>query len=147
MIKKIQIKRWLYHAKYRYVTVNNVVLAVALLIAFGWTWGSVSMMQRNYSLQRKLDDKQRQLTLHELEVDTLELQRNYYRSDEYQELAARRYLGLANKDEKLIVLPPNSEEAKKVDEQTDITVVAQTKTSNLQQWMDFLSGKNISNLQ
>ncbi len=141
-------RRWYYHIKYRYLSLNNVVLAVALLMAFGWAWGSVSMMQRNYTLQRKLDTKERQLTLNQLEVQNLEFQRNYYQSTEYQELAARRYLGLVNPGEKVLILPPNSAQAKAdTNSTTNSTTVSIPQPSNFRQWLDFLSGKNVSRLQ
>ena len=139
-------RRYYYLLKVRYATPNNLVLAVALLIAFGWAFGSVSMMQRNYALQRKLDTKERQLTLNQLEVSTLEYQKNYYQSTEYQELAARGYLGLGNPDEKVLVLPPNSDEAKKADVANNTIQTVEPKT-NLQLWIDFLSGKNAQRLQ
>ena len=143
-IRAMNWRRHYYQLKHRFMTTNNIVLAVALLVAFGWAWGSVSMMQRNYSLQRKLDTKERELTLNQLEVATLEYERNYHQSTEYQELAARIYLGLANPGEKVLILPPNSEEATKAGDSTTASVAATAgaEPSNLSQWIDFLSGKN-----
>jgi hypothetical protein len=138
-------RRWYYRAKHQYFTVNNMVLMAAGLIALSWAWGSVSMMQRNYALQRKLDGKERELVLHQLEVETLEYQKNYYQSPEYQEIAARTYLDLANPGEKVLLLPPNSNEAK----QTMTTKASEApvvQSSNMQQWIDFLSGKNAERL-
>ena len=88
------------------------ILAVALLIAASWAWGSVTVMQRNFALQKDADEQQRQLQLTQLEVDTLQYQQNYYKSDEYKDLAARKFLGLASPGEKVLILPPNSQAAK-----------------------------------
>ena len=50
-MKKINIRKIYYHLRHRYLTLNNVVIAVALMIGLGWAWGSIGMMQRNFALQ------------------------------------------------------------------------------------------------
>ncbi len=126
---------------------NNVVLGIALLIAASWTWGSMQAMQRNYTLQKDLDNKQRQVTLLQLEADKLQYEQNYYRSDEYKELAVRERLGLAFPGEKVLILPPNSEEAKASDAAyTNKKVATPVQASNLEQWINFLFGGTYRNL-
>ncbi|HTK39314.1 MAG TPA: hypothetical protein VL362_00440 [Patescibacteria group bacterium] len=143
-IDRHTVRRLYYHIRHNYFTLNNAVIALAAIVAIGWAWGAVSMMQRNYTLQRKLDAKQRELTLAALEVDTLKYQGRYYASPEYQDLAARESLGLANPGEKMLVLPPNSERAKKVDEEVSSNPsLRSTQSSNFQQWLDFFAGKNV----
>lgn len=137
----LSLRRLAYHVKHRYFNLNSIVIAIAAVIALGWAWGSVSVMQRNYVLQRNLDNKQRSLTLMQLEVDTLNYQRQYYASAEYQELSAREHLGLANSGEKVLLLPPNSKEAKEFG-QTTVQAPQLAKPSNFEQWLDFLSGNN-----
>jgi cell division protein FtsB len=142
-MKNINIRKIYYHIRYRYLTMNNVVVAVALVIGGAWAWGSIGVMQRNYDLQKDLDARVRQQKLIELETQTLALQQNYYKSSEYQELAVRERMGLAAPGEKVIVLPPNTQAAKDADE-----VVASVKSidtqpmSNVEQWMNFLFGGN-----
>ena len=87
----MDIKKKLYHSWRVYGTMNNIVVAVALLIAASWAWGSISVMQRNFTLQKDADEQQRQLELSQLQVDTLQYQQNYYKSDEYKDLSARTY--------------------------------------------------------
>lgn len=136
-------RRLAYHIKHRYMTLNNVVIAIAAVITVAWAWGSVSMMQRNYQLQRRVDDKQRELKLTELEVQTLEYQKRYYGSVEYQELSARENLGLVNPGEKVLNLPPNSDWAKNYGKTPAQTVAtSRVKPSNPEQWVDFLLGNN-----
>ncbi len=127
-----------------YGSMNNIVVAVALLVAASWAWGSVTVMQRNFALQRDADEQQRQVELSQLEVDTLQYQQNYYKSDEYKDLAARTYLGLVSPGEKVLVLPPNSA-AVKEDDGVASKKVGSKKTgpsSNLDQWLNFLLGNN-----
>ena len=77
-MKNINIRKWYYHFRHRYVTMNNVVIAVALIIGASWTWGSIGMMQRNYNLQKEVDGKKRDQQLADLEVQTLAYQQHYY---------------------------------------------------------------------
>ncbi len=119
---------------------NNVVLAIALLIAASWVWGSVQAMQRNYALEKELDAKRRELRLVELETELLKYQQRYYQSDEYKELAVREKLGLALPGEKVLVLPPNTAAAKESDTKTEELLPVRAVPSNLQQWINFLLG-------
>jgi len=135
----INIQKTLYRIRHQYLTVNNVVIAVAFLIAASWVWGSLGMMQRNYSLQKELDYKKQQLELTQLQKDTLEFQKKYYQTAEYQELAVRESLGLVRPGEKALILPPNT-----VTDETPATTVAaagiRAEASNLEQWVNFLFG-------
>lgn len=143
-MKNISLRKILYLARHKYLTFNNVVILVAFLIAAGWVWGSLQVMQRNYALQKEVDNKKRQLRLVELQKDSLQLQNRYYATDEYKELALRDSLGLVMPGEKVLILPENSEAAKAADKaaQTRTSDVArpQEQTSNLEQWLNFLFG-------
>ena len=141
MAIKINIRKFFYTIRHDYLTFNNLVILAALLIAAGWAWGSLQVMQRNYALQREVDYKKRQLQLAELQKENLRLQNKFYQTDEYKELALRDSLGLVMPGEKLLILPENSAEAKAADkaatQTTDTTV---QETSNLEQWLNFLFG-------
>ena len=139
-MRHINIQKIIYHVRHKYLTLNNVVILVAFLIAAGWIWGSLGVMQRNYSLQKEIDYKKRQLQLTELQRDNLSLQKNFYQTTEYQELAIRSTIGLVRPGEKALVLPPNSEAAIKEDSVKTVTPTAQVTTSNLEQWVNFLFG-------
>ncbi len=131
----------------RYTTLNTVVILIGAIVVSGWVWGSITTMQRNYALQKEVDARERKLALTQLEVDTMQLQKNYYASDEYKELAARERLGLAAPGEKVLLLPPNSAAAKA----TNITEKSPTATTrtltNFEQWMLFLFGGSAARLQ
>jgi len=140
VMAKINIRKFIYAARHKYLTLNNVVILVAFLIAASWVWGSLGMMQRNYSLQKEVDFKKRQLELVELQRDNLEFQKKYYQTAEYQELAVRESLGLVRPGEKILILPENSEAAKKADKASTNDIIAVTQTSNIEQWINFLFG-------
>ncbi|MDB5162658.1 MAG: hypothetical protein JWO54_288 [Candidatus Saccharibacteria bacterium] len=138
----INIHKIIYTLRHKYLTFNNVVIAAAFLIAASWVWGSLEVMQRNYALQKEVDIKQRQLQLTKLQRDSLELQKKYYQTDEYKELAVRDTLGLVKPGEKLLILPDNTDQAKAADAPVQQTAAVQQAVPNLQQWLNFLFGGN-----
>jgi len=144
-INQTNIRRAYYHVRHNYITTNNIVVLIGLCIAASWAWGSVQAMERNYSLQKHVDYMQRELSLAKLEKTKLEYEQNYYNSDEYKELAAREKLGLVSPGEKVLILPPNTVP---VDEDRKQTFTPQAvEQSNIQQWINFLSGASFRNLQ
>jgi len=139
--KQRQLKRFFYHVRHEYVTMNNMVLVIAAVIAVSWAWASVQAVQRNYQLQSQIDDKKRQEQLVELQTENLKFEQHYYQSDEYLTLEAKRRLGLAEPGEKLLILPANSAAVKQESAQEDMSSVVATTTPPpppLQQWLGFL---------
>ena len=140
MLDKLSIrtKRALYRLRHDYLTLNNAVFAVAIIIALNWTWNSVEVMQQNYELQQSVDAKRRQVQLEKLRVDTLELESKYYTTLEYQELAVRERLGKGMPGEHALIVPST----KQSDDPTAPQATATVEESNFQQWLKFLfSGK------
>jgi len=146
-MKKINIRRIYYKVKKDYFTLNNAVIAVAFIIAANWVWGSLGVMQKNFTLQKELDDKSRQLIVAQLDTDNAKLEQRYYQTDEYKELAVRQRLGLVTPGESVLILPPNSEAVKSADEAASTKVsIASAKISNFEQWANFLFGSNNANI-
>ena len=143
-MKKIKIHHIIYQLRHKYLTLNNAVIAVALMIAAGWAWGSLEVMQKNYKLQKELDDKSRQLIVAQLDTDSAKLEQRYYKTDEYKELAVRQRLGLVTPGESVLILPANSEAAKEADKPKPTAFETQptVPVSNFNQWMNFLFGGN-----
>ncbi len=139
---KINIRKFIYAFRHKYMTFNNVVIAVAFLIAASWVWGSLQVMQRNFALQKEVDQKTRVLELTKLQRDSLELQKRFYQTDEYKELAARETLGLVMPGEKIVILPANSQGVLDADKAatTSSVFVSKDTTSNIEQWLNFLFG-------
>ena len=124
------------------MTLNNGVILIAAMITCGWIWGSLGVMQRNYALQKELDDKKRELIVSQLAVDNAKLEQRYYNTVEYKELAVRERLGLGLSGERVLILPANSDEVIKSDDNTQTSTVKVTQQSNFEQWMNFLFGGN-----
>lgn len=122
---------------------NNMVMAVALVVGAGWAWASVGAMQRNYALQKEVDAKIRDQKLLELETQNLAFQQKYYKSAEYQELALRERMGLARPNERMLLLPPNTAAAKEADGKLAKKAAArEPDEANVQQWINFIFGGN-----
>lgn len=142
-MKKINIRRKYYRFRHDYLTLNNIVVAIGLAIAAGWVWGSLGVMQRNYTLQKELDDKSRQLIVAQLDTASAQLEQRYYQTDEYKELAVRQRLGLAAPGESVLILPPNSQAAKDAGNVNAVKTTSDLgQKSNLWQWINFLFGGN-----
>ena len=78
-----------------------------------------------------------------LETESLEIEKEYYKSAEYQDLAVRQSLGLGASGEKLLVLPPYTDWVRqKQAEQVTKQALAPPKISNFNQWINFLLGGN-----
>ncbi len=141
-MKNRKIHRVIYQLKNRYLTLNNIVIAIAFLIAGSWVWGSIGVMQRNYTLQQTLNHKQQELVLAELETRNLELEQTYYKTHEYQELAVREKLGMGAPGEHVLFLPNQPVQALTTAETSHAsTQPLVDQPSNFQQWMDFLFGR------
>lgn len=138
-MQKINIRKIIYHIRHRYWTLNNIVIAVAFLIAASWIWGSLQAMQRNYTLQKQVDYKKQQLQVIDLETENLRLQQNYYKTSEYQELRLRE-LGLARPGERQLILPVNTEQARQASATVAVVRPSGAQTNNLEQWINFLFG-------
>ena len=146
-MKKINIRRLYYKISHKYFTLNNAVVVIGLMIAAGWAWGSLGVMQRNYALQKTLDDKSRQLIVAQLDTESAKLEQRYYNTDEYKELAVREKLGLVSPGESVLILPANSAAAKAIDSGTsEDSSTSAVKQSNFTQWMNFLFGGNSSSI-
>lgn len=142
-MKKINIRRLYYKISHKYFTLNNVVVVIAFVIAAGWVWGSLGVMQRNYALQKELESKTRQLTVAQLDTESAKLEQRYYNTNEYKELAVRERLGLVSPGESVLILPPNSEAAKNIGKTDPTAAAVQTApVSNFTQWINFLFGSN-----
>lgn len=134
-VDRITINRFLYRLRHDYLTLNNIVVVAAFLIALGWVWGSIEAMQRNYELQQMVATKRRQVEIETLQVALLGYEGKYYESAEYLDMEARRRFGLGTPGEKQLIVPSTDEASIK-----ESTPPQTATTSNFQQWMNLLFG-------
>ncbi len=139
---KNSLRRLNYKTRHDLLTVENVVLALAIVLCFVWTYQSIVAMNRNWELSEKLTTERKKLELLTIEVETAELANEYYKTDEYQELMARQLLDKKLPEENMVVMPENSEAAKnKYAEKTETQTVTEREYSNFEKWMMYLFPK------
>ena len=125
-----------------FLTVENVVLILAIVLCLTWTYQTIAAMSRNWELSERLTEERKNLELISLEVEAAELTNEYYKSNEYQELMARRNLDKKLDGENMVVMPENSEEAKnKHQEESKVAAEEEPKYTNFEKWMMYLFPK------
>jgi len=137
MSVKDSLRRARFRLKHDFFTIENVVLLVAVALCLVWTYQSIAAMSRNWELSDTLTREKRQLELLNIEVETAELENEYYKSEEYQELMARRLLDKKMSGENMVVLPKNSEAAKTKHKVEEIRLT-EREYSNFEKWMMYL---------
>ena len=129
-----------FHFSSDILTLDNIFLTVIIIVSLSWIWGNITAMEKNYALQKKLELKRREALISEISYKTLEYEQKYLKSSEYQEIAARQKLGLANEGEHLLILSKYPEEVEEARRE-------KPKTSNFTQWMNFLFGGNAQKVE
>ncbi len=144
-IKTRSRQTW-YRLKNDYLKTSNILTIAGIIIGGVFVYSSISTLYKNYAAEKRVEEKLRERTIAELQAATLEYERNYYQSKEYQELAARERLGLAAEGENLLVLPKNPEETTSWENPVISNPESDTSErepeSNFYQWMQFLFGGN-----
>lgn len=134
---KSTVRKAKYYLKHNFFSIENVVLLFAIIMCLMWTYQSIEAMSRNWELVERLNADKKALELLEIEVETAELENEYYASAEYQELSARKLAGKQLPGEHMVYLPENTEVAKN---KHRVAVVAESKReySNFEKWKMFL---------
>lgn len=135
---KTKYRRLIYKLKHDYLSVENVVLVLAVFLCLMWTYQSIMAMSRNWDLTERLTTEKKALELLNVEVEAAELENEYYKSDEYQELLARKYLDKQFSGEKMVVMPENSETARNKYKIATITERTEKNYSNIEKWIMYL---------
>jgi cell division protein FtsB len=80
-------------------------LIVFLIIMLLVTWSGVKSVQTNYGLQKKISNLQQENQVQQLKNGNLNLENNYYNTNQYLELSARQDFGLAQAGETEVIIP------------------------------------------
>lgn len=122
----------------------TVFVGIALLV----TWSGVGIIQTNYALQQRISRLEQENALQALENSTLGLRNEYYNTDQYLELQARKQFSRGAPGEKLLLVPrdvalrsskdfPEPEE-KQIEKKPSKPKYQQ----NFEAWMEFLFRRN-----
>ena len=135
----VKFRRFKYKLRHDFFTTPNIVLVLAIILCLNWTYRSIEAMSRNWELSERLNTAKKTLELRKIEIETQELENAYYETEEYQELAARKFAGKQLDGEKMVYLPENSDAAKNK-HASEVAVVTEEKKeySNFEQWMMYL---------
>lgn len=137
-----KIKKFIKHPSFKQLQDVRVLgLVVFGILAVLVSWSTISAIQTNYELQKKISGLQQENDVKKLENTNQELKNAYYNTDAFLELAARRQFGKAALGEKLVIVPkavalayttelPNSNA-------TDAPAQGSHYQSNFQAWMNF----------
>ncbi len=128
--------------------VRNLGMIAFGIVALMVTWSSIKVVQTNYSLQKQLSALQQQNEVQKLANENLKLKNQYYNTDQYLELAARKHFNKALPGEKLIIVPKEVALARTIEavplQTPEDSVLATDKASggslqrNFNAWLDFL---------
>ena len=142
MVSMNKIRTWVrrlkFYLKHDFLAIENVVLMFAIVLCLVWTYQSITAMSRNWELSEKLTTEKKELELASMEVEAAQLENDYYKSAEYQEILARKNLDKQLPGEKMVVMPENTEEAKNKHEEAIEVSLREREYSNFEQWMNFL---------
>ena len=137
MSMKDSVRRAKFRLKHDFFTVENIVLMLAITMCLVWTYQSIAAMSRNWELSEKLTTEKKTLELLNVEVAMAELENEYYATEEYQGMLARKYLDKKTPGENMVVLPENTVEAK-TKHQDVVVEKTQKEYSNFEKWMMYL---------
>ncbi len=135
---KTQLRRLSYFTKKDFLTIHNVATVGAIILGLVFTYNAVTATTRNWQLEQKLKERTLESAKLEIEVETLTLEKQYYNTEEYQEIMARKKQNKMLPGETMVILPNNSEKAKNKYSENDNK--AEKKRSNFEEWLDFLFG-------
>ena len=137
MSVKDNLRRTKFRLKRDFFTLENIALLLAIVLCLVWTYQSIVARSRNWKLSETLITEKKELELLNVEVEAAELENEYYKTNEYQELMARKILDKKLSGENMVILPDNSEEAK--NKHKVAKVEKQEKSySNFEKWMMYL---------
>jgi len=128
------------------VSLHNLGMLIIVLVALSVSWTSTKIIQRNYNLLKKITILEQQVMIDEAGIANQKLMNEYYKTDTYLEIAARKQFNKALPGEKLMLIP-KSLALQKVPSlaamQSEDDNVATVKLQNWQKWIRFLTGRAI----
>jgi len=125
----------------RFNDIRFVGQAIFVLIVLLISWSGVKSIQTNYNLQKQISSIKEQNSLQTLQNENLKLQNQYYQTNQYLDLSARQNFGLADPNEKELIVPQQVALAHTVKLPSDNSASASYKSSNsqsnLESWVNF----------
>ncbi len=121
---------------------KNLGLYAVFIIALSVTWSSIKIIEKNYQLEKQINQLQQEVSIQDQTNKNQKLKNEYFKTDAYLELAARKYFGKANPGEKLVLVPADVSQKYIHPEAEPATAKTVIRTAprfiqNLQDWINF----------
>lgn len=123
-----------------------IVFGIMVLLA---SWSGVSVIETNYGLQKQAAQIDQQNQVQQLTNTNLQLQNEYYNTDTYLELTARKQFGKGAPGETLLLVPKSVAlaHAKALPDTAPKSIAPQkdsrtTSQKNFDAWMAFFFRRN-----
>lgn len=123
--------------------IRNIGLYVLVIITLSVAWSSVKSIQKNYEIEKQITALTQEVEVLGQEAKNQALKNDYYKTDAFLELAARKYYGKGLPDEQFISVP--TEVANKYTH-PDITELEKAVSANakstpkfIQNWQDWFN--------
>lgn len=116
---------------------GQVLFVIIVLLI---SWSGIKSIQTNYGLQKQISGLNQENSVQKLKNNNLELQNQYYNSNQYLELSARQNFGLAKPGEQEIIVPESVAMAYTVDvpsDKKDTGTQQPVYQHNFESWVDF----------
>lgn len=131
------------------IDARTIGLGAVIIVAISVTYSSAKIIHKNYQLEQQITILQQENTLQEQINTNQKLTNEFYKTDAYLDLAARKFFNKAAAGETL-VLVPEEVAMKYTTPQPELSTAngaAATPTflTNWRTWFNFLSGKPITN--
>lgn len=118
--------------------VNQIVRIVGIVIAISLIWQTVKVVQRNYTLQAQVDRLEDEVAVLELQNQRLKYDIEYFKTDEYLELAARKEFNKRASGESVVALSKDDATDPPLPEDRVDTLPKSQYQENFEQWLYFL---------
>ncbi len=126
----------------RVVSLVGFVVIVLLV-----SWSTASVIQTNYDLQKQINQMSEENKVLKLQNDNQKLKNQYFNTDQYLELQARKLFGKAAPGETLILVPKDVALSKIVQPRSENKNDTQSPSKpwyqkNLEAWIDYFFHRN-----
>ena len=131
------------------VDAKTIGLIVIVVVAVSVTYSSAKIIHKNYQLEQEITKLQQQNSLQEQINKNQKLKNEYYKTDAFLDLAARKYFNKAAAGETLVLVPEEVAMSRTIPgpQGTESETTPDTTPKfikNWRLWLDFFSGKPIA---
>ncbi|MCU0667072.1 MAG: septum formation initiator family protein [Patescibacteria group bacterium] len=130
------------------INAHTIGLIAIVLVAVSVTYSTAKIIHKNYTLEQEISILKQENFLQEQTNTNQKLKNEYFTTDAYLDLAARRYFNRASPGERLVLVPESVANTfiTPLPKTLDSTTKPQPPTiiQNWRKWIDFFSGNPIN---